>query len=147
MDRKIDKKKFRFKKLWPWLLILAAGLALGVAYGFPDMQQSTLQVQRDRLTISTVRQGPFQEYVPVSGTVIPIKTVYLDVIEGGYVEAVYHDAGSVVQEGEPLLKLANTNLLLDVMNREAEVFQQQNNVNNARLLIEQTRHAFAAALL
>jgi HlyD family secretion protein len=65
-----------------------------------------LRVQRDRLTISTVRQGPFQEYVTVSGKVIPIKTVYLDAIEGGYVEAVYHDAGSVVQKGEALLKLA-----------------------------------------
>ncbi|MFH1852128.1 MAG: efflux RND transporter periplasmic adaptor subunit, partial [Candidatus Neomarinimicrobiota bacterium] len=114
MDRKIEKKKWPPKKI--------AGIAGGVIVGalliwqigFSD-KRSRLNVTRERLVIATVKRGDFQEFIPVIGTVIPIKTIYLDAIEGGAVEHLFLEAGSFVKAGDPILRLANTNLLLDIM--------------------------------
>ncbi len=58
-------------------------------------------------------RGEFQEFILVSGAVIPINTYYLDAVEGGRVDTVYLEAGTFVEKGERILKLANTNLLND----------------------------------
>ncbi len=71
-----------------------------------------------KLTISTVSRGPFQEYIAVTGTVIPIRTVYLDAMEGGRVEKTFIEAGSIVEQGQEILQLGNTNFLMDIMFRE-----------------------------
>ncbi|MFH1852616.1 MAG: HlyD family efflux transporter periplasmic adaptor subunit [Candidatus Neomarinimicrobiota bacterium] len=146
MDRKIEKKKWPPKKI--------AGIAGGVIVvllliwqiGFSD-KSSRLNVTRERLVIATVKRGDFQEFIPVIGTVIPIKTIYLDAIEGGAVEHLFQEAGSFVKAGDPILRLANTNLLLDIMYREAELFQQSNNLRNTSLAMEQNRLALRAQLL
>jgi HlyD family secretion protein len=110
-------------------------------------KSSRLNVNQERLVISTVHHGEFQEFIPVIGTVIPIKTIYLDAVEGGTVEQIYLEAGSFVNKGDPILKLANTNLLLDIMYREAELFQQSNNLRNTRLAMEQNALIIKAQLL
>jgi HlyD family secretion protein len=102
-------------------------------------RESSLRTASERVTISTVERGPFQEFIPVSGTVIPIDAHFLDAVEGGRVEEIYVEAGALVEEGDPILRLTNTNLLLDIMWREAELFQQSNNLRNTLLLMEQSR--------
>jgi len=91
------------------------------------------------LTISTVTKEPFREYIPITGQVRPLLSIYLDAVEGGQVAKIYKEAGSLIKKGEPILKLENTNLLLDIMYREAQAFEQSNNLRNSRLLIEQNR--------
>ncbi|MEJ2635437.1 MAG: HlyD family efflux transporter periplasmic adaptor subunit [Calditrichia bacterium] len=138
MDRVIEKKKWPPKKI--------AGIVLGglvvfffiYTFLFGD-SSSKLNVETDRVTISTVSRGPFQEYIPVTGSVVPIKTVYLDAVEGGRVETRFIEEGSLVEKGDRILKLDNTNLQLDIMYREAELFQQINNLRNTRLEMERTR--------
>jgi HlyD family secretion protein len=97
---------------------------------------SRLNVKSERIRIDTVLRGEFQEFIPINGTVIPINTYYLDAVEGGRVDSVYLEAGTFVEKGQWILKLANTNLLMDVMYREAEIFQQSNNLRNTRLSME-----------
>ncbi|NQT96288.1 MAG: HlyD family efflux transporter periplasmic adaptor subunit, partial [Candidatus Marinimicrobia bacterium] len=146
MDRKIEKKRWTPKKLTG----IAGGIIVGVLIiyqiGFSD-KSSRLNVERQRLVISTVKRGDFQEFIPVIGTVIPIKTIYLDAIEGGSVEHLFLEAGSYVNKSDPILRLANTNLLLDIMYREAELFQQSNNLRNTRLAMEENRLALKAQLI
>ena len=113
MDRKIEKKKWTLKKIISISFIGILLLAIVYSFIFGD-SGSRLNVNSERITISTVKKGVFQEYIPVTGSVIPIKTFYLDAIEGGRVETIYLEAGSYVKEGDPILKLANTNLLLDM---------------------------------
>jgi HlyD family secretion protein len=146
MDRQLPKKRRVIKHV---LGILIVGLAVGagVYYYFFGDHSTKLRVDEERLTISTVRSGPFQEYIPVIGTVIPVKTVYLDAFEGGRVEAVHVEAGTIVKKGDKLLTLANTDLLLEVMKQEADLFQQANDLQNTRLVIEQDRRAFSSELL
>ena len=138
MDRVIKKKKWPPKRIASFALLGIFIIALLYMLIF-GISKSSLNVKTERLTISTVTRGPFQEFIPVIGNVLPIKTVYLDAVEGGRVEEIYLEAGSMVKKGEKILKLANTNLLLQIMWREAELFQQSNNLRNTRLSMEQYR--------
>jgi len=138
MDKKIKKKKWPPKRI---ATFAAAGLfVIVVVYMLIfGVSQSTLNVKAERLTISTVREGPFQEFIPVMGNVLPIYQFYLSAEEGGTVEEIYIKAGNVVEKGDKILKLANTDLLINSMWREAELFQQVNNLRNTRLEMERYR--------
>ncbi len=105
---------------------------------FSGSGQSKLNVDAGRLRISTVEQGSFQLYIPLNGTVLPIRTVYLDAMEGGRVDSVARQAGTMVDEGDILLRLSNTDLLLEIMNKEVYLFEQQNNLRNTRLALEES---------
>ncbi|MFC1554029.1 efflux RND transporter periplasmic adaptor subunit [candidate division KSB1 bacterium] len=135
MDRKIKKKKFTPKRIAGAVLILAfMGL---ISYPlFFERSGTKLNVETERITISTVRMGPFLEFIPITGAIVPIKTIFLDAIEGGQVKEIYLDAGSFVNKGDHILELENTNLLLDIMNREAQFVEQQNFLRNTRLQME-----------
>lgn len=138
MDRKIEKKHKHLKKIGLiGSAIVLAGLL--VYYIFFHNFESTLNVKRERLTIATVKKDKFVEYIPPIGEVIPIKTVYLDAMQGGQVEKKFLKAGAMVEKGDPIISLSNINLLLDIMHREAEVYQQSNNLRNTRLQMEQNQ--------
>ena len=136
MDRKLEKKRWT-----PRRIVYASGggfLLLLIVYTFVMTDRSSrLNVDADKLTISSVGRGPFREYTPVSGSILPIETFFLDAIEGGRVEHRYVEAGTFVKKGDPIVKLANTNLQLDVMYREALTYQEINDAQNRRLTIEQ----------
>jgi HlyD family secretion protein len=131
----------RAKKRWTRRrIVYAAGavlVAIVILYSlFFVGRGSRLNVQAERLRIATVVRGEFQEYVPFTGTVVPVSTHYLDAVEGGRVDTVYLEAGTYVEKGDRILELVNTSLLMDVMYREAEIFQQSNNLRNTRLNME-----------
>jgi HlyD family secretion protein len=138
MDRVIERKKWPLRRVIAYSA--AAAFALLVAYLLLfESHRSTLNVESEKLTIATVRRGPFQEFIPVQAEVLPLETIFLDVEEGGLVEKLFLEAGSEVKKGDKILKLSNTSLLMDIMYREAELFQQINNLRNTRLLFEQNR--------
>jgi HlyD family secretion protein len=101
--------------------------------------RETFRVDRERVSIASVVRGEFEDFIPVRGRVTPLKSVFLDAIEGGRIEALLAEEGSFVTAGQPLLELSNTSLQLDVMSREAEVSEQLNNLRNTRLAVEQNR--------
>src|ERR1700749_5108995 len=111
MDRVIAKKRWPKKKI---LLIAGivgvAALAYG-AYHFATGKQK-LNVDTDRITISEVKQGSFQEFIPVNGIVLPKTTIYLDALEGGRVEEKYVEDGAMMKKDQPILRLSNTDLEL-----------------------------------
>jgi len=146
MDRQIKKKKWTLKRI-AWMTAGAAVLFFIVYYIFFGDHSSKLNVRTERITISTVREDLFQEFIPVTGNVIPINTVYLDAIEGGIVEKRFLEAGTYVEKGDKILRLRNTNLLLDIMYREAELFQQSNNLRNTQLAMAQNQLQLRAQIL
>jgi HlyD family secretion protein len=146
MDRRIEKKRWTPGRIA--ILAVAAAVVATVVIGVVTGTRGTrLRVSGERLRIDAVERGVFQEYIPVIGAVVPVTTHYLDASEGGRVEAVYQEAGGFVVKGDPILKLANTNLLLDVMYREAELVQQSNNLRNTRITMEQNRLQMRRELL
>jgi HlyD family secretion protein len=137
MDRQIEKKKWPPKKI---AMIAGSVIFVGfVVYIFVfGMSKSSLNVKAERLTVSEVKQGPFQEFIPVMGNVLPYY-YYLTAVEGGTVEEIFLEAGTRVEKGDPILRLANTDILINMMWREAELFQQINNLRNTRLEMERYR--------
>jgi len=134
MDRKIEKKKWTPRRIL--LLSLGGAALLLVLYLLLTIRSGQLRVRQERLTISTVKRGPFQEFIPITGEIIPQDTRYLVATEGGRVEKIYLRSGTLVKTGDRILKLSNTNLLLDIMYREAELYRQSNNLRNTRLELE-----------
>ncbi len=136
MDRKIEKKKWPPKRIITLASIVAFVGIVAYLLIF-KVSKSTLNVNAERLTISTVTEGPFQEFIAVMGNAEPEDIHYLTASDGGRVEEIFVEAGTMIQEGDKILRLANTNLLLDIMWREAELFQQSNNLRNTRLSMDQ----------
>lgn len=146
MDRKLEKPRFSPKRIALGAGVLLFGGLCGYAL-LADFGVRKLNVQRDRLTISTVEFGPFQEYIPVRGTILPLRTVYLDALERGQVEQVFAEEGASVAAGDPLLRLANPDLELNVLQQEAELERSREELRNGRLTMQQERLRARKALL
>ena len=136
MDRKIGGQQ---KK--PKIIAVAALLAVAiVVYLWASYDPSTsFTLDGQRIRIAEVSNGVYEDYIPLRATVEPERTVYLDAIDGGRVEAILVEEGAIVEAGQPLVELSNTSLQLDVIAREAEVSEQLNNLRNTQLAIEQNR--------
>ena len=144
MDRKIERTNRRPLILGAIGLGIVALLAL-IWAGTDSSTSFTLDGQRIRTAI--VENGMFEDYIPLRAAVEPEKTVFLDAIEGGRVEAILVEEGAFVEAGQPLVELSNTSLQLDVIAREAEVSEQLNNLRNTQLAIEQNRLSLKGELI
>jgi HlyD family secretion protein len=101
----------------------------------------SLSVNSQRIFVSDVTVGTFEDFIPLRGRLVPRSTVYLDAIEGGRVEEVLIEDGTIVVAGDPIARLSNTNLQLEVLGREAAVTEQLNNMRTIELQLEQNRLA------
>lgn len=101
----------------------------------------SLSVNAQRIYVSDVTVGTFEDFIPLRGRLVPRSTVYLDAIEGGRVEEVLIEDGTIVAAGDPIALLSNTNLQLEVLGREAAVTEQLNNMRTIELQLEQNRLA------
>ncbi|MEO5564621.1 MAG: HlyD family efflux transporter periplasmic adaptor subunit, partial [Chitinophagaceae bacterium] len=135
VDRVIAKKTWTKKRI---LTIVGITTLVGliVASYYFTSGKSRLNVDKERISISEVSQGVFQENIPVNGVVLPITTIYLDALEGGRVEEKFVEDGAVMKKGEPILRLSNTDLELSLVNQETSVYnlltQMQISQNAAR---------------
>lgn len=134
VDRVIVKKTWTKKRILT-ITGVAGVILLLTASWFYTSGKSRVNVDSERITISEVRKGTFQEFIPVNGTVQPVATIYLDALEGGRVEEKYVEDGAIVAKGQPILRLSNNDLELSLANQETAVFQvltqMQNTKNNA----------------
>jgi len=135
MDVPIKKKQFSKSKV----MLIAGGVLLIALIVFVIISTSggsKLNVEKERISISTVKNDVFQENIPVNGIVLPITTIYLDALEGGRVEEKFVEDGAIMKKGEPILRLSNTDLELSLINQETSVYnlltQMQISQNAAR---------------
>jgi len=146
MDRKIEKKKWSKKRI-----MYASSISLFIVFVlyvfvFSD-QSAKLNVESEKITISTVEYEPFQEFIPITGAVQPIQTFFLDVSEGGRVVKKFVEDGAFVKAGQPIIKLDNAQMTLNIMYNEAQLFQQINSLRSTRLSMEQNRLNLQSQLL
>ncbi len=135
MDVPIEKKRFNKSRI-----VIALGsillLSLIIFVVVSTGGKSKLNVDKERISINEVKDGVFQENIPVSGIVLPITTIYLDALEGGRVEEKFVEDGAIMKKGEPILRLSNTDLELSLVNQETSVYnlltQMQISQNAAR---------------
>lgn len=135
MDIPIEKKRFNKTKL-SILIGSVLFLAFIIYLILSSSGNSKLNIDAERIIISNVTEGVFQENIPVNGIVLPITTIYLDALEGGRVEEIFVEDGTIMKQGEPILKLSNTDLELSLINQETAVYnlltQMQISQNAAR---------------
>lgn len=135
MDRVIAKKTWTKKRILTIIGVVGiVGLA-GASYYFTS-GKSRLNVDTERIAISEVKKGVFQENIPVNGVVLPLTSIYLETQEGGQVEERYVEDGTIMKKGQPIVRLSNTNLLMTTMNQQNTVYntltQMQINRNAAQ---------------
>ena len=121
MDRVIEKKRWSKKRILTIAGILALIVLIGASYYYTS-GNSKLNVDTERITVSEITKGPFQEFIPVNGIVLPLTTIYLDAMEGGRVEEKYVDDGAMMKKGQPILRLSNTDLQLGLVTQQTNVY-------------------------
>lgn len=99
--------------------------------------KSRLNVDAERISISEVKKGAFQEFIPVNGVVLPLTTIYLDAVEGGRVEEKLVEDGAIVAKGQPILRLSNTDLELSLVNQQTSVYNLLTQMQIARNAAQQ----------
>lgn len=138
MDTIIEKKKGWKRKY----RVYAGGSILLVAvvlYLVLRDTSSALRVERDRLTIETVTKGEFNDFIRVIGHVMPSRIIYIDAVEGGRVEERIVEEGTMVKKGDVILRLSNPLLNISIMQSEADLAYQENELRNTRIDMEQER--------
>ena len=141
MDKIIEKKtgwRVAFtKKALPWWL--GALLAVFIVYLIARPNNKTLRVDKDTVTVSSAVKGEFNDYIRISGRVQPMTTIQLSPQEGGMVQSILIEEGSVVKAGDPILVLSNDNLDLQILNSEAELAEKENILRNTQIQMEQQK--------
>jgi len=140
VDRVIAKKKWGRKRLLTIGGIAAIVLLAAASYYF-TAGKSRLNVDVERITISEVKKGPFQETIPVNGVVLPLTTIYLDAVEGGRVEDKYVEDGAMVKKDQPILRLSNTDIELSLVNQQTSVYNLLTQMQIARNAAQQNTTA------
>jgi len=129
-NRKIKPKHYKYIAVGSFILIIILILI------FRD-NTSTFKVGKDTLTIEKVFRGPFQDYRRIIGQVEPISIIYLDAVEGGMVDKILIEEGSLVKAGDIILKLSNSNLNLSILNSEAQLAEKANFLRETQLNMQQ----------
>lgn len=138
MDTIVEKKRGLKRKHWGYV---GGGVFLGilVVYWVLRDTSSALKVERARLTIETVVKGEFNDYIRVIGHVMPSRIIYIDAVEGGRVEERIIEEGTMVRKGDVILRLSNPLLNISIMQSEADLAYQENELRNTRIHMEQER--------
>ena len=145
MDRMVVTRRWSMRTK----IVLGATAALLAALLFwwfaPSAGSET--VAADHLTISQVRTGTFEDFIPLRARVTPLLTVFLDAVEGGRVESKAVEDGAMLAKGQLIAVLSNSELQLDTLRDQAEVEQQINSMRSQELALAQTRLSDQRAIL
>jgi HlyD family secretion protein len=137
MDTPVPRRKWP-RVWWAIGLTILAVVVVGLAARALKTGR-TVRMAANALTIATVERAVFRDFVPLRGRVVPRDIVYLDAQEGGRVERVLVEAGDTVTAGQPLLEFGNTELQLEVIEREVRIIEQINNLRSTERSLEQDR--------
>ncbi len=146
MDRVIEDNRKIKPKHYKYIIAGTALIFLLIFLIFRD-NTSTYRVDQERLTIESVFSGAFQDYIRIIGIVEPISIVYLDAVEGGMVEEILIEEGAMVNQGDVILRLSNTNLSLSILGSEAQLAEKANFLRETELNMQQQKLTLQRDLL
>lgn len=132
MDRPIEQKKWPRRTLVLYAAVASVGVAL-ITMTLANSGRTRLSIDPNRLTISKVELTRFQEYIPITGTVQPNNTVYLDLEEGGNVEKIYVESGKPIKKGTLILTLSNTTAQKQNIDAETRLIDNLNQLRNSKI--------------
>jgi HlyD family secretion protein len=130
MDTVINRKNNKKKQL---LLIIPIILVLGYFVFTALTKQRSLNVKQSEITIKTVEDDFFEDFILFQAKVTPLNSMLVNIIEGGAVQEIFAENGDMVTKGQPLVRLYNPNTELNYMQQETAIIEQINNLNKAKL--------------
>ncbi|MDU0111626.1 hypothetical protein RT723_01090 [Psychrosphaera aquimarina] len=80
MDKQIEVKNTNWKVYFITIVIIAMAVVYYTKQ--PTNIGKSISVSSSDITTETVTTGIFEDYIPVRSRVVPLKTVYLDAVEG-----------------------------------------------------------------
>ena len=135
MDIQLEKKKGLRPKHYGYI-------ALGLLIAFAlykiiwSSSVNTFRTDKDKLSITAVTQGKFDDYITINGSVAPIATIYMDAYEGGRVTEKLIEEGAMVKKGDIILKLENSNLYEQILASESNLALKQNDLRSTKLAFD-----------
>jgi HlyD family secretion protein len=145
MDKIIAKKRFSKKTI----LMVAGGILLValVGYGYKLSLSKVYKADAEKLTISKVQFGDFEDVVLLNASVVPLTSVIVSSPEGGTVAEIYTENGASVTKGTPLLRISNPNALSNYTTSETSITEQINQLRKVRLDLEQNQRVMAQDMM
>jgi len=129
---------------------MAAGGVLLVAlvgYGYKLSLSKVYKADADKLTVSKVQYGDFEDVVLLNASVVPLTSVIVSSPEGGTVAEIYTENGATVTKGTPLLRISNPNALSNYTTSETSITEQINQLRKVRLDLEQNQRVMAQDMM
>ncbi len=126
IERKNNKKKYA-------LLALPIILVLGYFVITSLTKKRSLNVTKSEISIKTIEDGFFEDFILFQAKVIPLHSMLVNVIEGGAVQEIFVNNGDMVVQGQSLVRLYNPNTELTYMQQETAIIEQINNLSKAKL--------------
>lgn len=120
MDRKVSRPVWRRRRTLLGAAAVAVVLAIG-GFALTLPASGTVAVQESSVDISSVRRGPFQDFLALRGEVMPMDTYMITAQAAGRVESISASDGETLAAGAKLATLANADFKVGVTSREAEV--------------------------
>ena len=142
MDRRIVLPWWRRRRT-----LIAAGAAVavlaagGLGAAVLGASKSSVRVPVQTVTLAPVERGVFHDLVVLRATAQPKDVIYLDALEGGQVQEVMAQAGDVLAIGQPVLRFRNTELELDVLDREGRLVESITQLQTYEKQLEDARVA------
>lgn len=140
MDKIIEQKKGLKKNHIPYV---AGGVFILVFAGWLIFgnHESTLRVDKDKITVEKIVSGVFNDYIRIMGNVEPITFVQLSPLETGRVVEKMVEEGTMLKKGEVIIKLENPNLAMSILDSDANLAEKQNLLRNTLLQMEKDKLA------
>lgn len=140
MDKQIQQPKYNKLRKVSLLLLIICIVAVSIWFISEQHDEGKVQnVMAKTFTSAEVFSGHFADKLRLRASVSPLSTIYLDAIAGGRIEEKLVEQGQYVVEGQPLIRLSNVALQLDVMSREAQVTEQLNFLRNTQMAMTTNR--------
>lgn len=126
IERKNNKKIYALVGL-PIILILGYFVIMSLT------KERSLNVNKAEISIKTVEEGFFEDFILFQAKVTPLNSMLVNVIEGGAVQEIFVNNGDLVVAGQSLVRLYNPNTELNYMQQETSIIEQINNLNKVKL--------------
>lgn len=124
MDKKLPKRSF-FQKYRFYLLAVLLVVAILSYMLVQILGKQKLYVNKEKIEIANVEELAFLDYVEAEGIVQPIQLIKLYPMESGMVKEVVAEEGMMMQKGDVIMILQNTDLERAIEEQQDEWEKQQ----------------------
>lgn len=135
MDTKISKSTSKRKQL---VYAIVTIVVLIIVYSaFTLSNTTTFEINNKEIIVAEVTATDFTSAISVQGTISAKDFIVIDAKQSGSVKEIFVQAGETVKLGDTILTLENSNLELEVLQRESQLLEQLNNQRQTKILLNQ----------